>query len=159
MIRKHWKIITVVSVLILTIAGSCFYTYHFIPRGRGAMVADSIQVPREVIQLYGLPVDSFDIQFDEVRPNQMLLSILSEYNLPEGAIARLVGSGNPAFDLRKIRAGNKYALFFNNDSLHTLRYLVYEHTPIDYVLFAMADSMPIRMGQKEVTTIQRRAIV
>jgi murein DD-endopeptidase MepM/ murein hydrolase activator NlpD len=80
----------------------------------------------------------------------MLLNILTHYHLPEGAVAGLIANEHKGFDLRKIRAGNKYAIFLEKDSLATLRYLVYEHTPVDYVLFSFFDKVSIEMGQKEV---------
>lgn len=151
-IKNHWKILTVVIVLVLTIAGSYYYYFHFIPQGEVIEIADSdsTQVEQEVVKMYGIPVDSFRIIFDVVKPNQMLLDILSNYHLPKGAVAGLIAKEHTAFDLRKIRAGNKYAVFLQRDSFETLSYLVYEHTPVDYVLFSFRDSVSIALGQKEI---------
>jgi murein DD-endopeptidase MepM/ murein hydrolase activator NlpD len=159
MLKKHWKIITVVGVLLLTLVISYFYYYHFIPKSEVIEMpkTDSVQVKKEVIRMYGIPVDSFQIKFDLVKRNQMLLNILISYNLPKGAIAGLVANEHKEFDVRKIRAGNKYAVFLEKDSLQTLRYFVYEHTPIDYVLFSFTDSVTISLGQKEVINKRKMA--
>jgi murein DD-endopeptidase MepM/ murein hydrolase activator NlpD len=121
------------------------------------MIPDSIPVQQEIERLYGIPVDSFTVQFDVVKRNQMLLNILSAYHLPEGAVAGLLASDRGKFDFRKIRAGNKYAVFLDNDSLHTLRYFVYEHTPVEFVLFSFLDTVTIETGEKEV--VQKRKVV
>jgi len=155
--RKHWKITSVISILLVTLAVSYYYYFHFIPRGEviEIVIPDSVQVKKEVVRLYGIPVDSFHIKFDKVGRNQMLLTILTEYNLPDGAIAGLIAREHSAFDLRKIRAGNKIAFFLEKDSLSTLRYFVYEHTPIDYVLFSFSDSVSVQLGQKEIKNRQQ----
>ncbi len=159
---KKAKTILVVVILLALITGGYFYFYHFIPGTQvieiSAPVEDSTQVKEEVIRMYGIPVDSFDITFSSVKRNQMLLNILSDYNLPEGTIAGLVAGKHAEFDLRKIRAGNKYALFQEKDSFATLRYLVYEHTPVEYVRFSFGDSVKIEMGEKEVVQKQKTAM-
>lgn len=149
---KYGKLWALLAVLILVGLVSYFYYYQYIPRGEAIdiPVADTIQTQEEVLRLYGIPVDSFNVSFDVVKRNQMLLNILSKYQLPDGAIAGLIANEHKAFDLRKIRAGNKYAVFLEKDTLATLRYLVYEHTPVDYVLFSFSDSVSIELGQKEV---------
>jgi murein DD-endopeptidase MepM/ murein hydrolase activator NlpD len=156
MIIKYGKLWVILVVLILVSLLGYFYYYQYIPRGEviDIPITDTIQTPEEVLRLYGIPVDSFNIEFDIVKRNQMLLNILSNYHLPEGAIAGLIANEHKAFDLTKIRAGNKYAVFLQKDSLSTLRYLVYEHTAIEYVLFSFSDSVSIELGEKEV--IQKR---
>jgi murein DD-endopeptidase MepM/ murein hydrolase activator NlpD len=103
-----------------------------------------------VIKLYGIPVETFTIRYDVVKRDQMLLNILANYHLPEGAINDLISKEHKAFDLRKIRAGNQYTVFLENDSLSTLRYLVYEHSPVEFVRFSFLDSVSIEVGYKEV---------
>ncbi len=156
MIVRYGKLWAILVILILVSLIGYFYYYQYIPRGQviEIPVTDTVQAPEEVLRLYGIPVDSFTIQFDVVKRNQMLLNILSDYRLPEGAIAGLISNEHKAFDLRKIRAGNKFAVFLEKDTLSTLRYLAYEHTPIEYVLFSFADSVIIEIGQKEV--LQKR---
>ena len=153
---KCGKLWALLAALILVSLIGYFYYYQYIPRGQeiDIPVTDTVQAPKEVLKLYGIPIDSFTIEFDVVKRNQMLLNILSNYRLPEGAIAGLITNEHKAFDLRKIRAGNKFAVFLEKDSLSTLRYLAYEHTPIEYVLFSFSDSVTIELGQKEV--LQKR---
>jgi murein DD-endopeptidase MepM/ murein hydrolase activator NlpD len=159
MIKKHWKILTVVTVLLLTLIISYFYYYLFVPSGKTVdiIMADSTEAKAEVVKLYGLPVDSFRIECNVIKSNQMLLNILSEYNLPEGAVTSLVTKENPSFDYRKIRSGNRYVVFLDHDSAETLRYLVYEHTPVEYVLFSFTDSVSVRVGEKVIENRRQTA--
>lgn len=112
---------------------------------------DTTLVKKEVLRLYGIPVDSFTIVSDNVKRNEMLLSILMNYNLPEGSLTNLLNMPKSEFDLRKIKAGNQYTLFLHKDSLSTLRYFVYEITPVDFVKIGFGDTITIDMGHKEVT--------
>lgn len=155
---KISRILILIVVLLLLSGGGYYYFYHFIPNTQvieiEAPVEDTLQVKEEVIRMYGIPVDSFQISFGFVKRNQMLLNILAEYTLPEGTIAGLIAQEHADFDLRKIRAGNKYAVFQQKDSAATLRYLVYEHSPIEYVRFSFGDTVKIEMDEKEI--IQKR---
>ena len=150
MIRRHWKILTVITVLVVTLAISYFYYYQYLPVENDVEITDTIPVVQEIVKMYGIPVDSFNIKFDVVKRNQMLLNILSAYHLPDGAVAALIASDQKVFDLRKIRAGNKYAVFLEKDSLQTLRYFVYEHTPVEFVRFSFLDSVTVEKDEKEI---------
>jgi murein DD-endopeptidase MepM/ murein hydrolase activator NlpD len=60
------------------------------------------------------------------------------------------------FDTRKIRQGNSYTAFLSKDTLCSLQYLVYEDTPVDYVIFDFTDSVRIYLRKKDVITRQQR---
>ncbi len=149
--KRNWIFILAAILLLAAITGY-FYFYHFIPKSEEIEIveADTLLTEKEVILLYDIPVDSFEIVYDVVKRNQMLLNILSNYQLPEGSITRLILQEQQTFDLRKIRAGNKYIVFLEKDTARTLRYLVYEHTPIEYVRFAFGNTVTIDVGYKEV---------
>ncbi len=108
-------------------------------------------------RLYGLAVDSFTIEKGKIKRNENLGQILEQFNLPEHSLAQLLQYSNRSFDLRKMRVGNPYTVFLSKDSVARLQYLVYEHSPIDYVVFNFKDSVKISVEQKEITTIQRKA--
>jgi murein DD-endopeptidase MepM/ murein hydrolase activator NlpD len=80
----------------------------------------------------------------------MLVSILLIYNLPEGSLANLLISPKSEFDLRKIKAGNHYTVFLEKDSIASLRYFIYEITPVDYVKIGFKDSVTIVVGHKDI---------
>jgi murein DD-endopeptidase MepM/ murein hydrolase activator NlpD len=87
----------------------------------------------------------------------MLLTILLNYNLPEGSLASLISNPHKEFDLRKIKAGNHYTVFLDKDTLSTLRYLVYEQTPVDFIRISFGDTVCIYKGHKNVVQIQKTA--
>lgn len=117
------------------------------------IVKDTISIPR----LYGLPIDSFKITVGTVRQNQTLGQIMEQYFLPAGILNQLATYSSQMFDIRKIRAGNKYTAFVSQDTLNRLKYLVYEHSPVDYVVFTVDDTFKVDVKQKEVETRKKAA--
>jgi hypothetical protein len=155
------KRITVI-LLILVLLSICtiyFFKFQYIPKSRDVIIShpDSTQVKKEVLKLYGLRVDSFEIISDVVKRNETLLNILLNYNLPEGSLTSLIGKPHKEFDLRKIKAGNHYTVFLEKDSISTLRYLVYEQTPVDFVRISFSDTVRLDIGHKNVTQVQKTA--
>jgi len=151
-----------VFALILTFLSFCviyFFKFQYIPKSKEVIISrpDSTRVEKEVLKLYGIRVDSFEIETDVVKRNEMLLTILLNYNLPEGSLASLLGKPHKEFDLRKIKAGNHYTVFLEKDSISTLRYLVYEQTPVDFVRISFSDTVRLDIGHKNVTQVQKTA--
>jgi murein DD-endopeptidase MepM/ murein hydrolase activator NlpD len=113
--------------------------------------SEMIEVP---ISLYGIPIDSFDIVEDRVKSGMNITSLLSKYNISNSIIGRLLQISDTVFDFRKIRAGNKLTVFLSKDSVPSTKYIVYEHTAIEYVLFDLNDTVHLNKLEKEVTVVQ-----
>ncbi len=102
---------------------------------------------------YGLAVDSFRIESAKVRRNQNLSHILIPYGVTSKTIDQIARK-KEFFDVRKIRSGNNYKLFFSKDTLSKLQYFVYEHTLTEYVVIKLIDSIEIIVSEKP-TIIQK----
>jgi murein DD-endopeptidase MepM/ murein hydrolase activator NlpD len=141
------------GIIILIVALTYyFFRFQYLPRNGETVLpdADSVLLKKDALKLYDIPVDSFVIVTDVVKRNEMLLTILLNYNLPEGNLTNLLIKPSSVFDVRKIKAGNHYTLFFHKDSLTTLRYFVYEQTPVDFVKISFGDSISVELGHKKV---------
>lgn len=114
---------------------------------KASELADSVVI--DIPTLYGISLDSFNIEEGRIKPNQTLGNLLKAYNLPEGAFQALLTIPSDTFDLRKVRAGNKFVLFFDKDTSRTLRYFVYEHTLVDYNMVCFFDSVWATNGRKK----------
>ncbi|MCD4665297.1 MAG: peptidoglycan DD-metalloendopeptidase family protein [Bacteroidales bacterium] len=113
------------------------------------------QIPKEegspVYKIeYGIIVDSLLVFKDKVKRNQFLSDILLSYNVDYQTIDKLAKQSKQIFDVRKIRAGNKYSVLCTNDTNPEVQYFIYENSPASYVVFDMRDSVHIHMGEKEV---------
>jgi murein DD-endopeptidase MepM/ murein hydrolase activator NlpD len=119
---------------------------------------DTLITSTPVIQrLYGIAVDSFLLREGIVKRNQTLGQIMEQYILPKGMMNQIVQYAGRVFDLTKIRSGNRYTAFLSPDTLQELRYLVYEHSPVDYVVFEFGDTLKVDVKQKEVVTKTKTA--
>ena len=113
--------------------------------------ADSLNYQKLVIKEYGLAIDSFHIITGKIGRNQTLGSILNRYGVSQDTIHKLAMASTDIFDLRKIRMGNPYKVFCTQDTNHSVMHFVYEHTPVDYIMFSIKDSILVSRQEKEVT--------
>ncbi|MDA3891945.1 MAG: peptidoglycan DD-metalloendopeptidase family protein [Salinivirgaceae bacterium] len=112
-------------------------------------------IEEEIIQLeYGLVIDSFKIESGVVKRYKNLSHILIPHGVTPKTIDKIAHITEP-FDVRKIRSGNNYKLFFSKDSLKKLQYFVYEHTLTEYVLIKLVDSIEICFDEKP-TSIKKK---
>ena len=118
---------------------------------------DSTGITEPKNTLYGIPVDSFYVERGRIKKNQNLSEILAKYNIPDGSYNQILDKSKGIFDLRKIRYGHSYTVFLTVDTLYEVRYFVYEHTPVDYVLFDLTDSVKVEVRKKEVNIADRIA--
>ncbi|MGB3179881.1 MAG: peptidoglycan DD-metalloendopeptidase family protein [Cyclobacteriaceae bacterium] len=119
---------------------------------------DSIeQVIPEPKKLYGMIVDSMLVIEDIIKPNQNLSHILSEYNVSFNTIHNIAIKSKEVFDVRRLAANKKYTLICDNDSAKTAKAMVYEPSPLEYVVFDLQDSIRIYKEQREVV-IEEKSI-
>ncbi len=105
--------------------------------------------------MFGIPVDSYYTETGVIKRNQILTQIVGLYNLPERALGLLCTLPAEIFDMRKIKAGNNYLLFLSRDTLNTLKYLVYEHSPVDYTIFDFTDSLKVYSWKKDIRQVEK----
>lgn len=155
--KKHIKSALIIFAVLFNVGLGYWYS---LPANRDTKqeltAEDSETTDIPVTRLYGLAVDSFNIETNTVKRNQNLGSILEAYSLPERALTQLMLYCDKIFDVRKIRQGNNYIAFLSKDTVSRLEYLVYEHSPVEYVVFSFRDSVEVILKEKEVTTKQRR---
>jgi len=119
-------------------------------------VMDSVEIVQpEPTLLYGIQVDSFNIIQSKVKRNENLSEILSRYNVGHEAIYHLAKASREVFDVRKIGYRKPYTIISAKDSLSTAKYLIYEPSLVDYVVFDLGDSINVTKHQKEITTIEK----
>ena len=131
---------------------------RYITHWEQSTLVDSAALEKPVPRLFGLAIDSFNIENGTVGRDQNLGQILQKYTLPERALTQLLLYASNVFDVRKIRHGNNYTAFLSRDTLYRLQYFVYEHSPVDYVVFDFTDSVKVYLRQKDVITKQKTVI-
>lgn len=110
-------------------------------------VTDSAEV-QEMVYEYGIPADRYRVQYGIVQPRQNLGSILGEHGVSTGTVHHLGEKARGVFDVRRIRSGQAYALFFSkHDSLAPPRFFVYEEDPKSYIVFDLRGDLAVSRGQ------------
>ncbi len=118
---------------------------------------DSITAPKAVLTKYGISYDSLNVLEGTIKRNQNLSEILHPYDISFQTLGRLSNVSRPVFDIRKIRRGNPYTLFYSKNKSKTARYFVYEHTPVEYFVFDLTDSLRVIRKEKEIKSEQKTA--
>lgn len=108
-----------------------------------------ITVPEPKL-LYGLPADSFHIEENTVSRNQNLSDILVDRGVSAQSVDQIAKNSVAVFDVRKMKAGNRYTIFYSKDSDRTPQFLAYDSNGVDYYLYALTDSMKVTAGKHEV---------
>jgi murein DD-endopeptidase MepM/ murein hydrolase activator NlpD len=101
---------------------------------------------------FGFNLDSFVVVKDRVKSGQFLANLLLPYNVPYAQIHALAEYANTVFDVRKIAAGNPYTLLFTRDTSSQLQYFIYQVDAVEYVVFALVDTVEVWRGEKEIVT-------
>lgn len=118
------------------------------------------EVVVEVPTLFGIPYEQYDLIEGEVGKNEPLGKIFASLGLTPGDTYRIEQACKDTFDLRKVRAGNRYTAFMKPDTtgIGSLEHFVYQKNLIDYVVISMmGDSIAVCNGCKPVI-IERRQV-
>ena len=111
------------------------------------IVLDEIVLPT---LYYSIPVDSFQVTEGKVRWNQNLSEILEDHNVSHQDLHTLSQRSKSVYDVRKIKAGSKYAVIHNPDSLGTARHFIFEPSQTEYVVYHFGDSVYAELFKKPV---------
>ena len=143
--KKHLLEITFV-ILSLFILSLIIY----FPSPKDKAIEIIPQIKADPVLKFGFEVDSFSIEEGRIERNQNLSDILTNYGVSMAKIDRLAKNSRDTFDVRKIKAGNKFHVFQSRDTLREAQFFVYENSPFDYVVFNLKDSLHANFGKREV---------
>lgn len=137
-------------------------TLTFLNKWHGANSAEAAENKHEIVEIqkepqfeFGLPIDSFIVIKNEIKPNQFLADILLKHHIPYPTIDKLVKISKPLFDVRHIKAGKDYSIFCSNDSIEKACYFVYQPSATEYIVFDLRDTLNVYKGEKEVQLEER----
>ncbi|MFC1786281.1 peptidoglycan DD-metalloendopeptidase family protein [Candidatus Neomarinimicrobiota bacterium] len=121
----------------------------------------NVEIVDHFENIYGISSDSLNVEKYSIDNGQNLSDILSEHGMDYPTIDQISLKSQDIYDVRKMRAGNPYFMLSSADSLRTLKYLVYERNPIEFVVFSLTDSLNIYLQSKTITvdTAQTTGII
>ncbi len=99
----------------------------------------------------------YTVHEDVVKKNQVLSSMLSDCSVDYPRIHKLVESSKDIFNIRTMKAGRPYTVLCDAES-GDARLLLYEHNPIDWVVFSVEENdISTKVFQKPVEIVEREA--
>lgn len=113
----------------------------------------TLSLQKAPVLVFGIPSDSFNLITGRIKRNGFLSQILLEHGVTLQEIDQVIKNSSSVFDVRKIRSGNNYTIFCDNDSLARARYLVYEQDPVTCYIFSFRDSLNITPFRKEIRKV------
>ncbi len=113
-----------------------------------------IDIKKPVV-LYGMTVTELGVIEDHVKRNQRFFDLFDSVHVPSRIFQQLNALSKSVFDFRRIGANKKYTLIHEHDSVKTVRALIYEPNPIDYVIFHLHDSLQVEVCQRPVITVEK----
>ncbi len=97
---------------------------------------------------YGIYCENLNIQKRIIKNRQNLSQIFKAEGFSPSRIHEIVTKCKDVMDVRKIRAGKPYYVMNFRYSGTVPRYLVYETTPLDYIIFDLGNPVSVYKGIK-----------
>lgn len=121
----------------------------------------SESAPSHPALAYGIPVDSFHIDTCCIKSGETLGGILTRAGATTKQIAAVTSLPSKAFNVRSIREGRPYLVFYQTDTIgkRQLCYFVYLPTIREADVFHLTDSVYVEHIEKNITTVPRQAEV
>lgn len=153
--KSHiWLIVTGLVAVGLSIYQRSYQTEKTLVVQEERENIDSVIVKAPTLH-YGIPVDSFQIAEGEVRRNQNLSEILSEYNVSYQDLHLLSRRSKEVHDVRRLKAGSNYSIIHERDSLKTAQQFIFEPSVSEYVVYHLSDSVYAEKFEKPTEIVSR----
>ncbi|GMQ83071.1 MAG: peptidoglycan DD-metalloendopeptidase family protein [Rhodothermia bacterium] len=149
---------TVVFFLILAVI-----VFLMIKPGTGAISNESADIaqiadesPEQPVEFdeYGFSLSEYERIDAKIGRNQTFADLLVPHNIPYDAIVEIAAASKSVFDIRRLRADNRYRIY-RDDSLGTPLFMVYQQDRIRYVVFDLHDGLDARVEERPVTVKEK----
>ncbi len=109
--------------------------------------------------MYGLRVDPYTVEEKLIEKGQGLADMLAPFGISFNDAYNLSNQAKPFFNVRLLVSGKPYRVIYDEQPKgRTLKYLVYEQSNVDYVIFDFTAAVPsVRQGAKEMKIVRREA--
>lgn len=83
---------------------------------------------------YGIRIDTLDIEEWQVKKGDNLSALFNRMGFSMGKVDSIVRASNDILDPRKLQEGKTYLTLSTQDSVPTIKYVVFERTNIDFAI-------------------------
>ncbi|MBR0110770.1 MAG: peptidoglycan DD-metalloendopeptidase family protein [Bacteroidales bacterium] len=127
--------------------------------GRHARRAPEPAVQKDTIYPLGFLTDTLLLRSGEVRSGETFSGLLTRLGMDSADAYRLFQACDSTFDVRKMRAGNRYEAYYNPADSATLHYLVYSNDRVNQTVFRCFDSLAVWKAARPVDYLRKTADV
>ena len=123
-----------------------------------AILQDTIpirNITKPTEYLYNINLDSFDYFTNKIKWGQSFSDILSKNGVSNQTIYKASLEAKKIFNLKKIKKGNEYTLFFKKGTKQ-LTHFVYESSKYNYLMCELMPNVSFRNVQKQITHIEKQ---
>ncbi len=106
----------------------------------------------EVFDAFNMSTSRFNCVPKHVEAGQTMGIILNSYGISYTRTDSIDKLSKPFFDLKSIKTGNPYYLYYSNDSLNELQYFIYEINTQKYLQITFKDTLKVELVKREIET-------
>jgi murein DD-endopeptidase MepM/ murein hydrolase activator NlpD len=148
MVKKDYSTLISIALILFLFIHADFKEKEIIKKLEANSSRREIKIPEK----YGIPIPDFKIEERQIKAGMFFSDIFSDINITGEQIYELLDKAKDVFDVRKLRIGNKYTVFYENDTLKKAKYVVYEKSQTEYVVFDLSKTLNVKTGFKPVKT-------
>lgn len=108
------------------------------------------EISNEEIYEFGFPVSEFDSKEGQIKSGDFFTTLLTRLGASASDAYALTQASKDIFDLRKIKIGNFYKVFYTREEVPKLAYFVYENTKTQFITFGVHDSIFVSVSEREI---------
>ena len=157
MSKRKIIIISSISIILLLFIFIGIRTTSYIANNRNIFeigIDDNI-IYTNIEKEFGIVLASFAVESKSIKWNQNLANILDLYDVDREIVNKATYRSNGVFDIRKMRAGNKYHIFKSKDTVSLAHYFVYQHTPTQFLKIHLKEEPVATIFEKDIKAIKR----
>ena len=146
---KICKIFIIIFLSLIFLFGGCKRKTAEVP----------VMEQKDSVPPIGFWADSLDMFEGTVRSGETLTMLLGRLGMDADSAYSLAMKCDTVFDVRKMRAGNRYRAYYLMDTTatdstaeHPLEYVVYDHDKVNMTIFKCSDSLAAWNFSKPVET-------
>ena len=110
------------------------------------------EISNQEIYEFGFPVSEFDSQEGQIKSGDFFATLLTRLGASASDAYALTQASKDIFDLKKIKIGNDYKVFYTREETPKLAYFVYEDTKTQFITFGIHDSLFVNVSEREITS-------
>lgn len=152
--KDYKKMKYLIYPIIVFIIGACNPSEQETPIDEPIQI-DTIQNIAEQVELvYGIDPEEYEIKKSKVKYGETLAKLLYGSGVSSSKVNTLINLSENVFDSRKIKFGNSYTRFYGGAEKSTPQFFVYEIDKMEYLRFALNDSLYVDRIQKQTDTLR-----